>query len=321
MVQGQVRGCPVSLPVRVPGLHPKQQRVYHVRQQKGSHMKTCIDCIPCLGKQIVEVAGMLDGDEIKRDEAVKKMMAAFAGFDLQNPPPVFAQTLARIARPYLEGRDPFHDIKVRFNTLAMHILPDLRRKVAEAPDPFALAVRLCIVGNVIDSGVVTIQLEEEAVTREIMNASQEDLFGEIESFRKKFLAADKILWLADNSGEIVLDQLLMSFVDPGKITIAVRSFPILNDATMRDAEEIGLTSVYRVIENGSDAPGTILEDCSPELLESYNQADLIISKGQGNYETLSSVPDKRIFFLLKAKCPIVARDVGCEIGRLVIKHQ
>lgn len=283
-------------------------------------MKTYLECIPCFGKQVVEVAGMLDDHE-RQNEAVKKMLAAFAEYDLQDPPPVFAQRLARIARPYLDGRDPFHEVKERFNTLAMHILPDLMEKVKGAPDPFGLASRLCIVGNVIDSGVVSIKLEEKAVEEEIMNASQEELFGDIRPFQECFLKADRILWLADNAGEIVLDQLLMAFTDPAKITIAVRSRPILNDATMDDAESIGLVSRYRVIENGSDAPGTILEDCSPEFMEHFNEADLIISKGQGNYETLSSLPDKRIFFLLKAKCPVIARDIGCDVGRLVIARK
>jgi len=284
-------------------------------------MKTCLECIPCFGKQIVEVAGMLDGDGKKQKEAVKAMMAAFADFDLDDSPPLFAQRLSRIARPYLKGKDPFHDIKQRFNNLAMHILPDLELRVKEAPDPFGLAVRLCIVGNVIDSGVVAYKLEEDAVTKEIMNASEEELFGDIEPFRENFLSAKKILWLADNAGEIVLDQLLLSFVDPGRVTIAVRGMPILNDATLSDARDIGLTSMYRVIENGSDAPGTILEDCSPEFRKVFEEADLIVSKGQGNYETLSSFPDDRIFYLMKAKCPIIARDINCDIGRLVIQKR
>ncbi len=284
-------------------------------------MKTCLECIPCFGKQIVEVAGMLEGDEKKQREAVRGMMAAFADFDLDDSPPLFAQRLSRIARPYLEGRDPFHDIKERFNNLAMHILPGLEIRVKEAPDPFGLAARLCIVGNVIDSGVVSYKLEEDAVTEEIMNASEEELFGDIEPLRESFLNANKILWLADNAGEIVLDQLLLSFVDPGRVTIAVRGMPILNDATLSDAREIGLTSMYRVIENGSDAPGTILEDCSHEFRKAFDEADLIISKGQGNYETLSSFSDDRIFYLLKAKCPIIARDLNCDIGRLVIQKR
>ncbi len=284
-------------------------------------MKTCLECIPCFGKQIVEVAVMMDGDEKKQKEAVKAMMAAFADFDLDDSPPLFAQRLSRIARPYLEGKDPFHDIKERFNNLAMHILPDLELRVKEAPDPFGLAARLCIVGNVIDSGVVGYKLEEGAVTKEIMNASEEELFGDIEIFRESFLSAKKILWLADNAGEIVLDQLLLSFVDPGRVTIAVRGMPILNDATLSDAQDIGLTSMYRVIENGSDAPGTILEDCSPEFRKVFDEADLIVSKGQGNYETLSSFPDDRIFYLMKAKCPIIARDINCCVGRLVIQKR
>ena len=281
-------------------------------------MKTCLECIPCFGKQIVEVAGMLEEDSEKQNKAVKEMMSVFSEFDLQDSPPLFAQRLSRVARPYLDGRDPFHDIKQRFNTLAMHILPGLQVKVKEAPDPFGLAARLCIVGNVIDSGVVSYKLEEEAVTEEIMNASGVELFGDIEPLKERFLSAGRILWLADNAGEIVLDQLLLSFVDPGRVTIAVRGKPILNDATMDDAREIGLTSMYRVIDNGSDAPGTLLDDCSPEFRKTFTEADLVISKGQGNYETLSSLPDSRIFYLLKAKCPIIARDIGCEIGRLVI---
>jgi len=248
-------------------------------------MKTYLECIPCFGKQVVEVAGMLD-DQEQQHKAVKEMLAAFAEYDLQNPPPVFAQRLARIARPYLDGRDPFQDVKERFNTLAMHILPDLMEEVKASPDPFGLASRL-----------------------------------DINPFREKFLEAEKILWLADNAGEIVLDQLLMAFTDPEKITIAVRAHPILNDATMDDAESIGLVSRYKVIENGSDAPGTILDDCSPEFMECFADADLIVSKGQGNYETLSSLPDKRIFFLLKAKCPVIARDIGCDVGRLVIARK
>jgi damage-control phosphatase, subfamily I len=283
-------------------------------------MKTCFECIPCFGKQIVEVAGMLEGDEASQNEAVLKMMAAFSEFKLEDSPPVFAQRLARIARPYLQGRDPFHSVKKRFNNLAMHILPGLQESVKDSPDPFGLAVRLCIVGNIIDSGVVTFKLEEDVVTEAIMNASEEELFGDINPFKNRFLGAEKVLWLADNAGEIVLDQLLLSFVDPGKVTIAVRGKPILNDATMTDAREIGLTSLYRVIENGSDAPGTILADCSPEFMEAFNESDLIVSKGQGNYETLSSIPDERIFYLLKAKCAIIARDIGCDLGKLVIQH-
>jgi uncharacterized protein with ATP-grasp and redox domains len=102
-----------------------------------------------------------------------------------------------------------------------------------------------------------------------------------------------------------------------KITFAVRGKPVLNDATIDDAVAVGITELIEVIDNGSDTPGTVLEECSGKLRRSFQDADLIIAKGQGNFETLSAV-DKNIFFLLKAKCPVIARHIGCDVGEFVV---
>jgi uncharacterized protein with ATP-grasp and redox domains len=109
-------------------------------------------------------------------------------------------------------------------------------------------------------------------------------------------------------------------MDGDKVTFAVRGAPIINDVTMRDAVEVGLADLVPIIENGSDAPGTILSDCSQEFRERFLRADLIIAKGQGNYETLSQAPG-RIFFVLKVKCPVIARDIGCEVGAVVVQER
>ena len=113
--------------------------------------------------------------------------------------------------------------------------------------------------------------------------------------------------------EIVFDRLLIEQLPREKVTLVVRGAPVSNDATMIDAEDTGLTKLLEVIDNGSDAPGTILDDCSHAFRERFDSADLIIAKGQGNYESLSEV-EKDIYFLLKAKCPVIARDLGCEVG-------
>jgi uncharacterized protein with ATP-grasp and redox domains len=131
-------------------------------------------------------------------------------------------------------------------------------------------------------------------------------------------SAKKILYLVDNTGEIFFDKLLIQQMPNDKMTFVVRGYPVINDATLIDAKIAGLTEMVEVIDNGSDAPGTILEDCSKEFLRHFSDADLIIAKGQGNYETLSN-SNKCIFFILKAKCPVIARDIGCEIGSLVIQ--
>ena len=129
--------------------------------------------------------------------------------------------------------------------------------------------------------------------------------------------AQDILYLADNAGEIVFDRLLIEQLPMQKITVVVKGFPIINDATMEDAVAAGLTEIVSVIDNGSDAPGTILEICSDAFVSRFEQADLIITKGQGNYETLSDI-DKNIYFILKAKCPVIASDLGCPIGQMVL---
>jgi len=98
----------------------------------------------------------------------------------------------------------------------------------------------------------------------------------------------------------------------------VRGFPVINDATLDDAETAGLAGVARVIANGSDAPGTLVEECSGEFRDEFHRADLIIAKGQGNYETLSET-DKRVFFLLTVKCPMIGADIGAPVGALVVR--
>ena len=129
-----------------------------------------------------------------------------------------------------------------------------------------------------------------------------------------------ILYLTDNAGEIVFDRLLIEQLPAGKVVVAVRGAPVLNDAVRADAETADLPDVAPVVDNGSDAPGTILDDCSAEFRGRYAAADLVIAKGQGNYETLAE-EDKNLYFLFTVKCPLVAGRVGEPVGRLVARRQ
>ena len=180
------------------------------------------------------------------------------------------------------------------------------------------AIRLVIAGNVIDFGVNS-HLSETQVRESITYALSAPLEGNVEEFCSALSGVEHILYLADNAGEIVFDRLLIEQLPAGKVTVAVKGFPAINDATLADAEAAGIHEVAEVIENGSDAPGTILDDCSESFRDRFDQADLVIAKGQGNYETLSEV-DKDIYFLLKAKCPVIARDIGCQEGAMILKR-
>ena len=140
-----------------------------------------------------------------------------------------------------------------------------------------------------------------------------DAYGDFARFKSEVDEAREILYLADNAGEIAIDRLLIEELGPERVTLAVRGSAVINDATIDDARAVGLHELVRVIDSGSDAPGTILEDCSVELRERFRTADLIVSKGQGNFETLSDI-DTDIFFLLKVKCPVIATHIGLPPG-------
>jgi len=180
-----------------------------------------------------------------------------------------------------------------------------------------MAVRLAIAGNVIDLGVKS-NLNESQIHEAIETCLTEPLEGDLKQFAAAITGATRILYLTDNAGEIVLDRLLIEQLPREKVTVAVRGTPVINDATRTDAETAGITGLVPVIDNGSDAPGTILEDCSGVFRRHFAEADLIIAKGQGNYETLREVP-RPLYFLLRVKCPVLAQDLGCPVGRLVLR--
>jgi uncharacterized protein with ATP-grasp and redox domains len=133
-------------------------------------------------------------------------------------------------------------------------------------------------------------------------------------------AARSILYLADNAGEIVFDRLLIERLPAGRVTVVVRGAPVINDATRADAQVAGLDRIAEIIDNGSDAPGTVLEDCSAQFRERFESADVIIAKGQGNFETLSAA-GANICFLLKIKCPVLATHTGIELGTQALIHR
>jgi len=282
-------------------------------------MKSYLDCIPCFVRQALEAARFVSDDVAIHEQVLRDVLAAAATMDLSQSPPMMGHRIQRLTRKLTGNQDPYREVKEHFNQYVLKMFPGLRESVEEADDSLNAAVRLAIAGNVIDFGPFA-QVDEALLKRSIQEALGasipevviEDLRGVIEQ-------AESILYLADNAGEIVFDRLLIEQMPAQKITVAVKGEPVINDATMADAEAAGLTDLVPVIDNGSDAPGTILELCSEEFRQHFEAADLVISKGQGNYETLSDV-EIEIFFLLKAKCPVIARDIGTDVGALVVQR-
>ncbi len=269
-------------------------------------------CLPCLIRQATETARFITSDDERFNSIMKEVFLSLHESDLSMCPPLLSQAVHRAVRRVTGDADPYREHKKRFNDLALSILPELTSRVEKSADPFADAVRISIAGNVIDMGI-TWNLTEKQIITAMDRRMKEPFQGSISEMKIRLANARNVLFLADNSGEIIFDTLLLRHIDVRDITVAVRGYPILNDATMDDAMLAGLDSFARVISNGSDAPGTILEDCSEEFRRVFNNADVIIAKGQGNYESLCDVK-RDIFFLLKIKCEYLANHCGFEIG-------
>lgn len=290
-------------------------------------MLTTLDCTPCLVRQALEAARSAADDEALQHRIMGEALTMLAT-ELQTgqSPPQIGQLIHRMVRDLTGEGDPYADVKQRSNKAALAALPRLRAIVQDADDPLAAALRLAIAANVLDAGLSAASIDDalqegqdgarsddgDGVVRSLEPSLQDTLGGDVDEFRTAIAAASRILFLADNCGEIVVDRLLLEQLPTDRLTIAVRGRPVLNDATLDDAATAGLDELAPLIDNGSDAPGTLLDDCSPHFRDVFAASDLIIAKGQGNYETLSDA-DADIFFLFKVKCPLVADHAGLPL--------
>jgi len=285
-------------------------------------MRTYLQCVPCFMAQTLDAVGMVSDDERLHERVVRKVLKKASEFSFELCPPMMGREIHRIIREETGSSDPYGEFKRRSNEFAMRLLGKLKGLVDASDDPFDASVRLAIAANIIDSGAKPhAETSEEAVEAALREALSQPLDrAMVEELRCALEAADDVLYLADNAGEIVFDGLLIEHMPCEDVTLVVRGSPTINDATMADARQVGLAERLAVIDNGSDAPGTILELCSEQFRRRFQAAGLVLAKGQGNYEALSDA-NRSIFFLLTAKCPVVARDLGCETGELVIAQR
>jgi damage-control phosphatase, subfamily I len=281
-------------------------------------MKTNLDCVPCMLRQAREAIALTGVETELGFEVLRQVLRSMSELDWTLPPPVLGQQVHRLIRQLTHNPDPYAAIKERMNRRAAELYPHWHRLFREAHPPLEAAVRLAIVGNLLDVGAKT-QLSAAPVRAAFEDALTAPLRGSVEELAQAIQRARSILYLADNAGEIVFDRNLLARLPLGKFTVVVRGRPVLNDATLADAEQAGLPEFCEVIANGSDAPGTLLADCSPAFRERFAAVDLVIAKGQGNYESLAGV-DKELFFLLKIKCQVLSHDLGWPVGSLVLLH-
>ncbi len=282
-------------------------------------MRVYLDCFPCFLRQTLDAVRFVTDDEAVHEAVLREVFELACHIDARQTPPAIGQQIHRVVRQMTGSRDPYRQRKQDANRMAMGLYPRLKDQIRRSATPLETAVRLAIAGNVMDFGICN-SLDAAALTGAIDRALADewnmDCLGE---FAQAVNDARDILYIGDNAGEIVFDRLLIEELPREKITYAVKGFPVINDATREDAQMAGLTDLVEVIGNGSDAPGTILDDCSADFRKRFEQSDFVLAKGQANYESLSGI-DKDIFFVLKAKCPVLASDLGCDIGQMILRR-
>ena len=280
-------------------------------------MRTELECLPCFFRQIARTLNYAGVNSDRGRSILRKAERIVEIASLDEVPARTTTIIHRILREET-GIDPYKQIKDSYNRIARDRLPQLRDLAAREDDSLEGGVRIAIAGNVIDFGIYeNIDLDRSLAESFCLPLSAIDYHN----FSKAVAKAQRILYLCDNAGEIVFDRVLIeTLLERGKeVTAVVKGSPVINDATLEDAAAAGLMECGAVvIDNGNDGIGTLLEACSPRFMDAYRSADLIISKGQANYETLVQSKDARIHFLFKVKCPVVARVLGREDGDIVL---
>lgn len=277
-------------------------------------MKTTLECIPCLFEQVVRTARMVTQDEQKIKQVQDELGEIIKEISMESTPPMLGKMMYEKVAKITGVEDPYRELKHKSTLEALALYPSMKEQVHRSKDPLLTATKFAAIGNVIDFGVNhgygLLDEINDVLTRE---------FGVFDygAFKECLSKANDVLYIGDNAGESVFDRILIE--EMGKnVTYVVRGGPVINDVTQKEALQAGLDTVATIISTGTNIPGAVPEFCSSEFNAAYANADMVISKGQGNYESLSE-EERSIFFLLIVKCDLVAEHLGAQKGELVLK--
>jgi uncharacterized protein with ATP-grasp and redox domains len=285
-------------------------------------MKLNLDCIPCFQKQALQAVRFISDDEKLHQKVLREVTKKLLESNWDSTPPELAHQVHSIVKRITNENDPYKEVKKESNDLVLKIYPELKEKVKKSRDPLRTAVRLAIAGNIIDFAVLQ-EFNLEETIREVLK--KKFAIDDYKKLKEKLKDAETLLFFVDNAGEIGLDKLLVeTFLETKKlekIDFVVKGGTIINDATLEDAVYMGLdelpNSEFLTISNGEVGTGPARS--SRTVKRWIKEHDLVISKGQGNYEGLSE--HNGLFFMLMVKCPIIASDLGVEVGDIILEYK
>ena len=277
-------------------------------------MKTYFECFPCYVQQALRAARLFTDDPKIIKTLIDEVGMLFPHISFDMTSPEIGEFIYGKIREISGVEDPYENLKNQSTDEALELVPFCKNIIAESPDPLFAAIKMAIAGNVIDFAIhhsVDISAEINAIVHKELTIIDYNLF------KKRLEQSETILYIGDNAGESVFDRLLIEQLAGKKVYFGVRGTPVINDVIEKDAKRAGIDKVAEIVSSGSAVPGTIVSKCSDEFKELFRNADIVISKGQGNYEGLSD-EKREIFFLLRVKCEVIAGHIGVPVGSLVL---
>lgn len=281
-------------------------------------MNSSYQCIPCFLRQSIEAISKITQDPCVTEKCIRRILRETSEFDFSKSPPEMGQVIHQILREESGNPDPYLKIKNQSTQYAAEMVHEASISIRNSEDPFTTALYYAIAGNVMDFALSTTWDSDklwktfEQVKTVIANKEM------VLQLKKELMNANQVLYIGDNAGETVFDRLFIEyFPQKNRVFYAVKNSPIINDATLIDAQEAQIHTIATLLSNGNNAPGTVLKQCSPEFIEIFNKADVVIAKGQANLETLHP-STRNIYHLTQIKCPVIAEYYQYPLGEWVI---
>lgn len=276
------------------------------------------NCLPCVVNQVIKVANITGVNT--KEELLREVFSYLSKMNYDTTTPEIIGEIFGMIKRHTNNPDPYKETRNYYNTMFLNLLPEFERKIEQAEDSYMLAIRYAIVGNIIDFNPIHNTLLEEVYDcfekMELLELAIDDSHLLLKDIRN----GETLLYLGDNCGEICLDKILLKKIkelNPNiKLLFGVRGKSVVNDSIAEDAYSVGIDEYAEVIDNGDGSLGTVLKRTSPSFKDVYKKADVVIAKGQANYECLSE-ENKNIYFLLMTKCDVIANDIGVEEKKMI----
>lgn len=276
-------------------------------------------CLPCLVNQVIKVADITKAKN--REQILHEVFAYLSKVDFNKTNPEISGETFRILKKHLKNEDPYLEVRNYYNDLLMKLSKTYEEKIIASEDSFYQAMKYAVIGNIIDFNPI-----HNSTMEEIMDfINQADGLGfqinDMNQLKQEIKNAQSILYLGDNCGEICFDKVFIKEIkkyNPDvNVYFGVRGEPVINDSIETDAYAVGMDEYASIVSNGDGSLGTVLERTSEAFQSIFEQADVIIAKGQANYECLSECEKVGIYFLLMTKCEVIADDIGVPVKSLI----